>query len=217
MTDNRSYSLRYQYGARPAARVTIPYATIGLIVTCVIAFIMQLSSQGFSDTFAFNPLYTQPWMFVTSVFLHGSFSHIFWNMFILFMFGGILERVIGYRNYIALFILAGIAGNIGYLIFCHATGSFYYSLGASGAIYGVFACLAILNPNMKVYLMFFIPLKIIYVLILFAVVDIVFMSAADNVAHSAHLAGLVVGLLFAWYIKQEVKKIQQVMEMREAQ
>jgi len=149
---------------------------------------------------------TQPWQFVTSVFLHSNLSHIFWNMFILFMFGRVLERVIGRSYYITIFLLAGIAGNIGYLIFCNLTDTFYYSLGASGAIYGVFACLAILQPNMKIYFMFFIPMKIIYALALFAVVDIVFMNAADNVVHSAHLAGLVVGLAFAFYLKREMEK-----------
>jgi membrane associated rhomboid family serine protease len=148
-------------------------------------------------------------MFVSSVFLHGGFGHIFWNMFMLFMFGTVLEKIVGHRDYITIFIVAGIVGNIGYLVFCHAIGEFNWSLGASGAIYGVFACLAILYPKMRVYIMFFIPAPIIFVLVGFAAVDILFMGSQDNVAHAAHLAGLIVGVAFAFHIKARAAKYQR--------
>jgi membrane associated rhomboid family serine protease len=186
----------------------IPYATIAIIVTCAVAFIFELSSQWFVDTFAFNSAAPAPWMFVSSIFLHGDIMHIFWNMFMLFMFGTVLEKIIGHYHYVVLFILAGIVGNLGYLLFCHATGDFSWSLGASGAIYGVFACLALLYPKMKVYLFFFIPAPIILVLVMFALVDIAFLRAEDNVAHSAHLAGLLVGIVFAWFIRREAVKFR---------
>jgi membrane associated rhomboid family serine protease len=200
---NRSRSLRY---TRQPYRELLPYATIGIIIICAVCFALELANQRFIDTFAFNPAAPAPWMFVSSIFLHADIMHIFWNMFMLFMFGTVLEKIIGHRDYIALFILAGIVGNVGYMLFCHVTGEFYWSLGASGAIYGVFACLAILYPSMRVYLFFFIPAPIILVLVFFAAVDIFFMGASDNVAHAAHLAGLLVGVMFALYIRSEAQR-----------
>jgi membrane associated rhomboid family serine protease len=205
MTADRR-SLRYTV-TRP--RELTPYATYALIILCVIAFAAELASEDFVNLFAFDAEQPAPWMFVTSIFLHADIGHIFWNMFMLYMFGTVLEKIIGHRDYVALFILAGIAGNIGYMLFCEATGEFNPSLGASGAIYGVFACLAVLYPDLKVYLFFFIPMKIIFVLFMFAAVDILFMSTGDNIAHAAHLAGLLVGLLFAWYIKREAASFKE--------
>jgi hypothetical protein len=140
--------------------------------------------------------------------MHGDPSHIFFNMFMLFMFGMTLERMIGHKLFLGLFLLAGIMGNLGYVLFCTVTGSNIPAVGASGAIYGIFACLAILAPQIRVYLFFFLPLKIIHALILYAAIDILFLNTNSNVAHAAHLAGLVVGVAFAFYLKKKIAEAQ---------
>ena len=180
----------------------------GIIAACVIVFMAMIVDISAMSPFAMWPGRPMPWMFVTSVFMHADFTHIFFNMFMLFMFGMTLERMIGHKLFLGLFLAAGIVGNIGYVLFCLVTGSDIPAVGASGAIYGVFACLAILAPHIKVYLMFFLPLKIIHALILYAAIDIIFLNSGSNVAHAAHLAGLVVGVIFAFYIRKKVAEAQ---------
>ena len=184
------------------------YITITLIVLCMAAFIAQIISVDFMHLFWMDPyLSLELWRYVTSIFLHGGFQHIFWNMLILYMFGTVLEKVMGGRRYLMLFFVSGIVGNIGYLIFCYGTQSFIPSVGASGAIYGIFGSLAILFPDMRVYLFFAIPMKIVHALAFFIVIDIVFMaSSLDNVAHAAHLSGLAFGLIYAIHLKKQVEK-----------
>ncbi|MCX9075918.1 MAG: rhomboid family intramembrane serine protease, partial [Candidatus Methanoperedens sp.] len=82
------------------------------------------------------------------------------------------------------------------------------AVGASGALFGIFACLAILAPYIQVYI-FFIPMKITHALVLFAVVDLLFLGGTtsglitqDIVARSAHLSGAVAGLVMGKKIKE---------------
>jgi hypothetical protein len=129
-------------------------------------------------------------------------------MLMLFMFGVTLERMLGNWRFLGLFLGAGIAGNIGYVIFCMATGSDVPAIGASGAIYGVFACLAILAPHIRVYLFMIVPLKIFYAFLLYAAIDIVFLNSDDSVAHAAHIAGALVGVPYAMHTKRQIKRQQ---------
>lgn len=180
-----------------------------IIVACAVVFAIQIIYWiPMLTYFSMRPDIAMPWMFVTSVFMHGDPSHIFFNMFMLFMFGMTLERMIGHKLFLGLFLLAGIMGNLGYVLFCTVTGSNIPAVGASGAIYGIFACLAILAPQIRVYLFFFLPLKIIHALILYAAIDILFLNTNSNVAHAAHLAGLVVGVAFAFYLKKKIAEAQ---------
>jgi membrane associated rhomboid family serine protease len=177
---------------------------ITILITCVLAFVwMQIDLASTANFWMWPDSNFRVWQFATSVFFHdpNSYSHIFWNMFMLYMFGMTLERAIGTNRFLVLFVLAGIVGNMGYVLYCLVSGSTTPAIGASGALYGVFACLAIIVPNMRVYLLFFMPMKIIHALLFYAAIDIVFMSSNDSVAHAAHLAGLVVGLIFGFYLK----------------
>ena len=190
-------------------RVVMPNIVVfGIIAACVAVFMAMNVDIDAMSPLAMWPAEPMPWMFVTSIFMHLDFYHLFFNMFMLFMFGMTLERMIGHRLFLGLFLAAGIVGNVGYVLFCLATGSDIPAIGASGAIYGVFACLAILAPQIRVYLFFFLPLKIIHALILYAAIDVLFLNTDSNVAHSAHLAGLVVGVAFALYIMKKMAEAQ---------
>ena len=188
---------------RQGVNFTQNIGTIGLIAVCAAMFIWLLVDVDSISPLAMWPAESMPWMFVTSIFLHADFSHIFWNMFMLFMFGMVLERAIGTNRFLILFLLSGIVGNIGYVLYCITTGSTVPAIGASGALYGVFACLAILVPDMRVYFFFMIPMRIIHALLFYAAIDIVFFTSDDNIAHAAHLAGLIVGLAFGFYLKKK--------------
>jgi membrane associated rhomboid family serine protease len=77
-------------------------------------------------------------------------------------------------------------------------------VGASGAIYGVFAALTILEPDIRVYV-YFVPMKLKHALVLFAIFDFLMINSSDMIAHTAHLSGLFVGL----YMGFRIKKIQE--------
>jgi membrane associated rhomboid family serine protease len=128
------------------------------------------------------------------MFAHGSFHHILFNMFALFMFGLVLEQKLGTNKYIFLYLLAGLIGSIGFMIFNppHAG-----ALGASGAIFGIFGALAYLVPNMRVYI-YLVPVPMWLAAIGYAVISLFGMGGDDNIAHSAHLLGLVGGLAIAY-------------------
>ncbi|MEW6722907.1 MAG: rhomboid family intramembrane serine protease [Candidatus Micrarchaeota archaeon] len=195
----------------------MPNISTYLLAVIGIAFILQLIMPAFEDAFLFNPYkaLTEPWRFVTSVFLHdtGGFSHIFFNSYALFVFGSILEQRISKRNYLLLFFAAGLLGSVLYyltifspwpplcgspedVVFCNA-------LGASGAIYGILGAVAILIPDLTIFFWFF-PMKIKYAAILWVIIEFLgTVGGASGVASAAHLGGLFFGLAYGWYLSRK--------------
>ena len=144
-----------------------------------------------------NPMLLEgrPWTLVTHIFLHSTrqLEHVLINMFVFFFFAPVLERRVGSAKFLLIFFLSGIFGGIGY---CIMTPS-YPALGASGAICGVLGALAMLMPRMRVYFIIF-PMEMWMMVILFALYDVFMIGAHDWVAHTAHLSGLLFGLIAGW-------------------
>ncbi len=172
--------------------------------TVFIFFIQLAYGEAFTKAFYFDPsqAFAKPWMFITSVFLHGGFGHLLFNMLVLFFFGILLEKEIGSFRFLIFYILAGIVGNLGYLAFTIITGNMIPALGASGALYGVFAALAVISPGIVVYAFFFVPMKIRWAFATFALIDILLIGADTGVARAAHLAGGLIGLVYGIYLKK---------------
>ncbi|NIM46716.1 MAG: rhomboid family intramembrane serine protease [Candidatus Aenigmarchaeota archaeon] len=172
---------------------------IKIVIICVIVFILQFILP-ITDNFALisSEFLFKPWTIVTYIFLHGSPSHIFGNMFALALFGSILEKLIGGKKFLIVFFVSGIIAGIGSILFYGA------SIGASGAIYGIFGTLAILRPRMTVYMGFGAPMPMIAAVFFWALLDFLgFFTALDNVAYAAHLFGLAFGLIYGFYLKKE--------------
>lgn len=152
------------------------------------------------------------WTWITSVFSHapGRLDHIFINGLVLFFFGTVLERRIGSRRFLSLFIVGGLVAGL-----AQSLATMYFAppslwtgaLGASGAIMAILGTLTILNPNLRVYLWFFIPMPLWFLTIAFAAYDLFFATTggagAGGVARVAHLSGLALGLAYGWKLKQE--------------
>jgi len=185
--------------------------SIVIIVLCILSFFLEMVpgiGSLYVNAFQFDPnsLVTRPWTLVTYIFLHNGLLHLFFNMLVLYFFGTALENRIGNRQLLAIFFTAGILSAIGYTflsrpIFNISPGSM---IGASGAIYGVFAALTMLEPDMRVYV-YFVPMKLKHALVLFALFDFLMVNSSDMIAHTAHLSGLFVGL----YMGLRIKKIQE--------
>lgn len=174
--------------------------TSTFIVTCVVGFIFQnITSLWIYLAFYPRVAFRAPWMFITSIFLHADLSHLFFNIVALLFFGTSLERLIGRRVFPILFLSSGVIGNIGYLITDPA--SRIPAIGASGAIYGVIGALATLQPFALVFIYGFLPLPLIVAAALWVLLDLVGLFAPSEVAHGAHLGGMVVGVLFGVYYR----------------
>lgn len=164
-----------------------------LSLICVIVFVLQNIFNGFTDMFILNlkAIYEyQIWRFVTSIFLHGGVVHLLYNLFALLFFGFILERKIGSWKFVGIFFISGIIGNI--------IGVNFYSssLGASGAIYGILGCLAIINPFMMVFA-FGIIMPMFIAAIVWIIGDVmgVFGFGSQGTGYIAHLVGVFVGVV----------------------
>lgn len=150
------------------------------------------------------------WTFVTSMFMHGSLFHIFANMLSLFFIGSLLERILGHRRYFWFYLISGLlAGLFFVLLSLIFTSDFNtYAVGASGALFGLIGVLMLLTPNLPVYIMFIpIPIKIKYaapgILIVLWLISI----AGDvPIGNTAHLGGLLVGLVYGLYLKNKYKR-----------
>ena len=169
-----------------------------LIGICVIIFILQSFIPYINDNFTLvsSRVLNEPWMLITSMFLHGDLVHLLNNMLALFIFGMILENSIGSKRFLIVYFVSG--------VFAGLIASFFYNaaLGASGAIFGVLGTLVMLKPKMVVYV-YFMPLPMYLAGILWALIDISRFFFPTGIAGAAHLAGLFIGLGFGYYFKKK--------------
>ncbi len=143
----------------------------------------------------------QIWRPITYQFLHGGLGHIFWNMFILFFFGPMLERLWGSRKFLTFYLVCGATGGIFYPILAHIGWLDAAPLiGASGSILGMLAAAAILFPKMIVYVFGVFPLRMSVLAIILAVMSILSVLRPDVSGNAggeaAHLGGMVAGALY---------------------
>lgn len=176
-----------------------------LLVVIGAAFLLQLVIPAFTDMFIFDPLlaFSEPWRFVTSMFLHGGIYHIFFNAYALFMFGSILETQMGRRDYLLIYFGAGLLGGFLYYL-TYAIGMIppIPALGASGAIYGILGATAIMLPDMRIFFWFF-PMRMREAAILWVVIEFLgTFNIASGIASAAHLGGLIFGLAYAWHLNR---------------
>ena len=168
-----------------------------------------------------SPLY-KPTQLIGHLFMHANFMHIFSNMFALFMFGTVLERVWGPQRFLFFYFVTGLGAVALHLgvqawILYNFTGSFAPSIeqlsefpqiantyiiptvGASGAVFGILAAFGLLFPNTEMMLIFLpVPIKAKYFISLYIFWELyrgMSMADGDNVAHFAHLGGALFGFI----------------------
>ena len=180
-----------------------------LVFVLVIAYFLQIilskDATDFIFLFVLNPTDLKIWQLISSIFLHGSFLHLFLNCYALYFFGEVLEQRIGQRKFLEIFFLSGIFGNLLYLF------TIYINiippipaLGASGAIYGIFGALVIFAPELRLLVFGFIPLKIKEAAVLWFILELIgTFDITSGIASAAHLGGLVVGYLLARHYEKE--------------
>jgi len=178
---------------------------ITLLALNIAIFLLEVGfGGGFVKLFAFTPAlaWQQPWTFVTAAFLHAGIMHLFFNMFALLMFGPLLEFKLGSNKFLGLYLAGGILGNIGYML--TAADPSIPGLGASGAIYTILGAMAVFEPNMIVFVGF-LPLPMYLAGVFWFVTEFAFLGAGDFIARGAHLAGLALGVAYAFYYKKKLE------------
>ena len=139
------------------------------------------------------------WQFVTYMFVHGSFLHLFFNMFALIMFGRVLEQYLGTREFLLFYFLCGILGGIVSYLFYILQGVVNVAvMGASGAIFALLFLCAVFFPNARLLLFFFIPLKMPIAVIVYIAIELFsqIYGLANGTAHLVHLSGFAIAWLY---------------------
>ena len=195
-----------------------------LVIINVLVFLAQQAMPQITSKFVGHyPLGGgfEPWQVISHMFMHGGVGHLFFNMFALVVFGSALERVWGSKRFLQFYLLCGIGA---FLIFEATVGYSLYNLigqvsiehptglviGASGAVYGLLLGFGMLFPNTELMLLFPpIPIKAKYFVIIYGLLELSMAMSnnqGDNVAHVAHLGGMVIGyiLIKKWQNSRDV-------------
>jgi membrane associated rhomboid family serine protease len=225
--------MRYQYSS-PGFRQSFNRPTISipsgvkflLIINIVVFVLVELSGQQslLFRTFGLVPSLVwskfKIWQLFTYLFIHGGIFHIFFNMFVLWMFGKDLESQWGKMEFLLFYFVCGIGAGLITVLF--SVNSIVPIVGASGAIYGLLLAYGFTYPNQMVYLYGLVPIKVKYMVLgLGAIAFFASLSASQsNVSHITHLSGMVIGLIFIyfninwkviklWYIRMRLKGLSQ--------
>lgn len=171
----------------------------------------------------------RPYQLITYMFMHANFEHLFFNMFALWMFGNTLENMWGSKRFLWFYLVCGLGAGVcqelvqyiqyattladyanvnlggGHVVPMSAYLNMMNTVGASGAIYGLLLAFGMMFPESTIYLYFFVPIKAKWFVIVFAVIELVsgLASSGSNIAHFAHLGGMLFGLLLILHWKKK--------------
>ena len=218
-------------GGRRGFMSNVPTAVRNIIIINVLVMIMTSLNENFMyEKFAlFYP--TSPffhwWQPVTHMFMHGGFWHLFFNMYTLYIFGTVLERIWGAKKFLLFYFVTGLgaaavhtgvewiqasswmseaaAGSMSAMQQIHAL-KMTPTVGASGAIYGILMGYAMLYPDSIMTLVFPpISMKAKWFVLIFAAIELLtgVTGTGGGIAHFAHLGGLIFGFLLIMYWKKK--------------
>jgi membrane associated rhomboid family serine protease len=160
-----------------------------LLIANVGMFFLQLTAPAIASGLAFVPteLLSRPWTIVTYMFLHGSITHILFNMLGLFFFGPRVESRLGSQRFFVLYFLSGISGALASLVFARYSAV----IGASAAVFGVMLALALFWPREKIYIWGVLPVEARWLVVITTVLALWsgFQGSTGGVADFAHLGG----------------------------
>jgi membrane associated rhomboid family serine protease len=210
----------------PGGFQVMPPAIKTIIIANVAVFFFQISPLGALLTTygALWPLGAQTtggfafqlWQPVTYLFLHGGIGHLFFNMFALWMFGAEIENYWGTKTFVSYYFICGIGAAL--INLAATSGSPYPTIGASGAIFGVLLAFGMMFPDRYIFIYFLVPVKTRYFVAGYAVIEFISglgnrsMGSGSDVAHFAHLGGMLVGYLYIsirrrdWGLSRLMKK-----------
>jgi membrane associated rhomboid family serine protease len=183
----------------------MPPVTQALLLLNVAAFCIDLFiGPWFTRLLALWPLAGGflPWQVVTYAFLHGSITHLFFNMLGLWMFGSELERLWGPKRFLQFYFACVLTAAMAQLLVAALTGAIYPTVGASGGLFGLLLAFGMTFPNRTIVPLFPpIPMKAKVFVAIFGGLELLFgvTGTMQGVAHFAHLGGMLGGFLMIRY------------------
>ncbi len=157
----------------------------------------------------------QVWRLITYQFLHWDMLHLLFNMLVLYFFGPILEHLWGSRTFLRFYLLSGAAGGVVYtlLVFLHILPAGPMA-GASGALNAILMAVALLFPNMIVFIYGLIPVRIIFLIVILFILSLLRFATGQNAGgEAAHLTGLAAGAIYVlykpWFTKFRLSRKKQ--------
>ena len=186
-----------------------------LLIANVVAYLatMLLDTNQMYALFALFPIgspFFEVWQPITYMFLHGDFSHIFFNMFALWMFGRGLEMEMGSKRFFIYYFTCGIGAALVQLgmaevdiMNMESHGAIWNymltpTVGASGAVFGLLLAFGMMHPNATIMLLIPpIPMKAKWFVVIYGIIELllIIFQAQDGIAHFAHLGGMFWGWL----------------------
>jgi len=176
------------------------------------------------------------WQLLTGALLHDlhGIGHIFWNCFVIYVFGKIVEQRLGLKRYLVFALTSALAASLGYLLFAVFRSDIRPMVGASGAAMGMVVYLALWQPHMTILLFFVFPVQLWVLAVIAIVIDLIgALSTSGDIANTAHLAGAFYGWVYFRYseriegvfgaidhladkrrFRKQVRRRQEELEMR---
>ncbi|MGB9708141.1 MAG: rhomboid family intramembrane serine protease [Candidatus Pacearchaeota archaeon] len=200
--------------------ITLIIIAINVLVYLVMLVLQYIYGNVILENIAVNPSYIlkgeKLWTIVSSMFMHGSFMHLFVNMLSLMFLGSFLERLIGSKRYAFIYLVSGIIASLAFVFLALVFGQDLNvpAVGASGAIFGIGGMLAILTPRLPIYILF-IPIAMpmwIGIILMLALMWIVSALTGLPIGNTAHLGGFIAGLVYGLYLRIKYKKKMRVLD-----
>ncbi len=209
----------------PQRKLKVNLILVLINVVCFILFsVLIYANASFLDYIALKPSNILQgkylWTFVTSMFMHGGFFHLFVNMFSMLFVGNLVERILGSRRFLYFYLISGLFAGalfvLSGLIFSADLQT--YAVGASGALFGLIGLLMLVTPNLPVYIMFIpIPIKLKFAApIMLAALWLISLLGNVPIGNVAHLGGLLIGLAYGFYLRKKYKNKTKAAKPAEA-
>ena len=178
-----------------------------LIIVNVVVYILQLTfvdssllGRSLIGAFSLVPLDVarrgEIWQLVTYMFLHGSITHILFNMLALWMFGAAIEQTWGTRRFLRYYFICGIGAGLCVVLANVVFGTNQPVLGASGAIYGLLLAFGMMFPDQEILMLMLFPIKAKYAVMIFGAIAFLGSFQSGPVSNLAHLGGMLVGYIY---------------------
>jgi len=195
--------------------MNLHFATIAIMAANALVSLKGFNDQRFFERFKFGIgaiRAGQKERMLTSGFLHVDISHLFLNMFTLYFFADVLIRWFGATKFVIIYFVSLLAGSL-LALFFHRNEPYYNAVGASGAVTGVLYAAILLQPDMKLGIMFIpIPLPAYVLGILYMLYSIYGMKKRlGNIGHTAHFGGAIGGYVATLLFKPEILVTETLM------
>ncbi|WP_186317600.1 rhomboid family intramembrane serine protease [Curtobacterium sp. 9128] len=174
-------------------------ATVVIVAVSVFIWLLDQVTRGaLTQLLGFNAYYlpTQPWRMVTSLFVHSGFFHIAFNMWAVWIFGRMLENMLGTWRFLALYFISGLAGSMAVTLLAPQTSV----VGASGAIFGLFAAFFMIQRSLGS--------NAVSLLVIIGLNLVIGFLPGTNISWQAHIGGIAAGFLTG-FIFAKTRNVRQ--------